>query len=354
MTSTSSKSTPAQRLIFLQKIQRLFEEANFTATYKFALLMALSDLAVEEGEESDSDLVLPMRRIAEKFIQYYLPQSAPYASGRPETYPQVLSQNLGAQAAIVKRLTLLREAGVRTIRDARAQADWHKHVGEVAKVVRNMPVKFLQNIGSELDPFLYEPPIGPNPLVLQVDVVDNLRYFHTIIHRLAKGAWLDHVRNNQRNLSAIGQSDDLEGFLFGSSRRDLSKVADILVDHQAGRCFYCGRPLRGRGDVDHFVAWSRYPRDMAHNFVLSHTRCNGQKSDLLAAREHLEHWLERNSSSGNSVFQDIENLGFPASLATSEKVAQWAYEQGVAVSAHGWIAEKRVEVVDRHYLDCFH
>ena len=38
-----------QQLAFLTKLQRLFAEGDFTATYKFALLIALSDLAVELG-----------------------------------------------------------------------------------------------------------------------------------------------------------------------------------------------------------------------------------------------------------------------------------------------------------------
>ena len=44
------KPSPESQLVFLSKLQRLFAEGDFTATYKFALLIALADLAVELGE----------------------------------------------------------------------------------------------------------------------------------------------------------------------------------------------------------------------------------------------------------------------------------------------------------------
>ena len=37
----------ATQLGFLADVQRVLEEGRFTATYKFALLIALTDLAVE-------------------------------------------------------------------------------------------------------------------------------------------------------------------------------------------------------------------------------------------------------------------------------------------------------------------
>ena len=53
-----AKAPPSadQQLAFLTKLQRLFAEGDFTATYKFALLIALSDLAVELGADDGAEL----------------------------------------------------------------------------------------------------------------------------------------------------------------------------------------------------------------------------------------------------------------------------------------------------------
>ena len=58
---------------FLIKIQRLLNEGGgkFTATYKFALLLSIADLAVEIGDDSGKPLKLAISTIAEKFIEYY-------------------------------------------------------------------------------------------------------------------------------------------------------------------------------------------------------------------------------------------------------------------------------------------
>jgi len=46
-----SAPSPEVQLVFLSKLQRLFAEGDFTATYKFALLIALPELAVELGQD---------------------------------------------------------------------------------------------------------------------------------------------------------------------------------------------------------------------------------------------------------------------------------------------------------------
>ena len=58
------KPLPEAQLVFLSKLQRLFAEGDFTATYKFALLIALADLAVELGDDSGEALELGHRGIA--------------------------------------------------------------------------------------------------------------------------------------------------------------------------------------------------------------------------------------------------------------------------------------------------
>ena len=67
------------QLQFLSKLQRLFAEGEFTATYKFALLIAIADLAVELGHDDDRPLALTHRALAAKFIELYWQQTAPYA-----------------------------------------------------------------------------------------------------------------------------------------------------------------------------------------------------------------------------------------------------------------------------------
>lgn len=72
--------TAEQQIEFLAKIQRIFSEGEFTATYKFVLLIALSDLAVELGRETGEPLSRYIKQIAEKFIALYWPTRRPYQS----------------------------------------------------------------------------------------------------------------------------------------------------------------------------------------------------------------------------------------------------------------------------------
>jgi 5-methylcytosine-specific restriction endonuclease McrA len=105
----------------------------------------------------------------------------------------------------------------------------------------------------------------------------------------------------QQNLDVLGETADLNEFLFGSERNNLAVVRPVLLDLQRGRCFYCQGGMAARSaHVDHFIAWSRYPTDLAHNFVLADDRCNNRKRDRLPAVEHLERWSETPPTARNS------------------------------------------------------
>jgi hypothetical protein len=72
------------------------------------------------------------------------------------------------------------------------------------------------------------------------------------------------------NGPALGATGDLEEFLFGSERADLSGMRPGLRELQAGRCFCCAREMTQPADVDHFIPWA--PVDLGHNFVLAKMR----------------------------------------------------------------------------------
>ena len=94
MAAPALSSAEAQR-VFLGKLQRIFPESDFTATDKFALLMALADLAVELGADDGEELVLSIRQIAERFIRRYWRQALSQGTDRANTPPGILVQSNG-------------------------------------------------------------------------------------------------------------------------------------------------------------------------------------------------------------------------------------------------------------------
>src|SRR5512134_95735 len=129
--------------------------------------------------------------------------------------------------------------------------------------------------------------------------------------------------------------------------RNVSRRRSSLTEVQAGRCFYCARRIPGRGHVDHFVPWVRYPRDLGHNFVLAHDACNSRKGELLAGVPHLERWLERNATRRAELDRIFSEARMLHDAETSMHVAAWSYEQVERVGGLVWIEGDRFEHLGR-------
>ena len=95
--------TPEEQVQFLRNIQRLLAEGLFVASYKFALVHALADLAVLRGDDTGAPLEIETREIAAKFVELYWRQSRPFTVGGVPT-GLVLQQNTGKQAAIISQI----------------------------------------------------------------------------------------------------------------------------------------------------------------------------------------------------------------------------------------------------------
>lgn len=337
-----------EQIVFLQQIQRLFSEGEFTATYKFALVIALAELAVERGDDSGQILDLNIEGIAEKFSELYWRQMAPY-QGDQAAVADLLHQNLGKRAAITSALQKIHHDSNGQWARAKSHPEWAACLRSVASTVRKMPIEHLQILGGIQQPFLYEHPSPPGVVRLKPGVAFNLRRFQGLIQQLAKSGWVGHVRNNRLNQTIIGKHDDLEVFMFGTSRSSLGTVAEILVQIQEHRCFYCQERIDDKAEVDHFIAWSRYPRDTAHNFVLAHRSCNNDKRDFLAARPHLDRWLNWLNIRGAEIGERFAALGFVSDSAATRHVAYWAYEQGVNAQCQSWLSKG---ITERLRSDC--
>ena len=105
----TEKPLPEFQLNFLQKLQRILSEGQFTATYKFAVLHALADLAITSDDNYGGPLILRTDDIAEKVIERYWRQAVPFHG---EGKRGILRQIHSGEAAIVKGVRILRRVAV--------------------------------------------------------------------------------------------------------------------------------------------------------------------------------------------------------------------------------------------------
>lgn len=342
--------SPKSQVHFLQRLQQLLSEGSFVASYKFALLHALADLAVRRGDDSGAPLRLSTREIAEVMIELYWRQTMPFPVAGGAT--RVLAQNTGRQAGIVNILERERARHGGSLQRVRQDSvKWDVIVGEVESIVRKMPLWKLQTIGGQTIEFLY-PNIGRGRSVeLYPGVATALRAFHELIVELVRASWLRYIR--RYNASALGETSELNAFLFGSERAALQTYRGILEDLQGGACFYCAGALGSVVAVDHFIPWTRYPVDLGHNFVLAHSGCNRSKSDYLAAELHLSAWLVRNRELRGELAWRFDRDGIVHDLPSSIQVAHWAYSQQAATHGRLWVRNKTMAPITSQWPALF-
>jgi len=258
-----------------------------------------------------------------------------------------LQQNTDKQAAIVNQLVEARTKQPSLAKLARNTKAWRSLVGNVAKVVRTMPLFKLQTLGGAPVEFLYPNVEISHGIELRAGVAFCLRRFHGLLEDLVRGAWIRFVRRLPANQSLIGEATDLSAFMFGSERDDLGAFVPILRDLQMNTCFYCGATLKNRKlAVDHFVPWSLYPNDLGHNFVLADETCNSKKSDALAAIRHLEAWWRRLEDHGPALGTEFDGAGLLHDAASSRRVTTWAYASAERAAARLWVKADEFVPVD--------
>lgn len=343
--------TPEDQVQFLRNFQRLLDEGLFVASYKFALLHALVDLAVLKGEDSGGPLELNTREIAARFVELYWRQSRPFqVAGQTTNF--ILKYSSGKQAAIISEIIDSQQShGGSLFRFRQLAPDsWSQLVVDVDQVVRKMPLWKLQTVGKERLDFLYTNADHGKSITLKPGVMYCLRSFYSLLRDLIQGAWVRFVQ--KLNADKLGNITDLATFLFGQERSNLDAYRPILMDVQQGNCLYCGKELPKQSQVDHFIPWSRYPVDLGENYVLAHVKCNSAKSDYVAAERHLHKWSERNSVHRQQLQQRFQQVALPCDLRATIQISTWIYEQTEKANGQVWVAEKTLEHLTHDWRKC--
>ena len=200
--------TAQEQLKFLKNIQLILQSGSFSSTYKFALLISLSRSAIEKGEDTGKSLTLEYTDIAEKFIELYWKQAVPYTFD--DEGQLILNQNNGKQAAIVNHIIQLRQSYSSLGLLRRDSMVWLELLKDVARTVKEMPVRYLQNINGQNFEFLYQLNQCGKQLILLPQVMYCLRQFSEIIEELCQKRWIDYIRKNSSNAPLLNKLPNLE------------------------------------------------------------------------------------------------------------------------------------------------
>lgn len=328
-------------IVFGQRMLGLLETASFTASYKYAVLLALLD-AVLEGvdERGDPPSVVHAVDIGRRVLAIYWPQTRPFTPAGP------LRQSSQRGSVVEKIGRYRREHAVGDLatvdaarrRDPGAFGALERDV--VATVVR-YPIPLLQKVGSGRRAverrFIYEygwaEGITPaavhhrafdDRMFLADDAGAHLVALAGLLRPVIQRDWLNFVARRNAEVEELR----LQQYLFGSDRIALRGLAEPLLDLQRGECFYCAASSIGGWQVDHFLPWSRWPDNTLDNLVVADRRCNNDKRAALAALEHLDRWWQRfepDSRMSRQISELAHARQWPRRAAATQRAARALY-----------------------------
>jgi len=114
------------------------------------LLLALSDLAVEQAHDSDVELELPVSAIADKFLRYYWFHTSPFPTLKARPSSQIPWQNTGSNISLLRLIKAAQERGL-SLPDAGRDPTWNRLRAKAATVVQQMPLFRLQTLRNNMN-----------------------------------------------------------------------------------------------------------------------------------------------------------------------------------------------------------
>lgn len=341
-----------------ERLLRVIDEGQRTATYKLALVLALIDACAERVDaEGRAPGSLHTREVAEHVVRLYLPQVRSYlgverSDGPLRQISSGRSVTLGAVLALQ-----IASGGAATCDAARARAPeaYERCLDEVELNFARFPVLRLQVVGGVLIPFLYD--VDWTERVGRAQLRDpaggRLRFRHgasdalvrlaPLIRPLVELHWVRQVARWNR---IDNESEQLHRHLFGAERVSFPGwLRSSLADAQAASCFYCGERLPATAHVDHVLPWSRFPNDAIENLVLADARCNGSKRDLLVGRDLLGRWVHRLRHEMDPVAAEAVDRGWLSDPERSAALMRAGYAH-LPEGTPLWLGRDRVATDD--------
>ncbi|MCM1497806.1 MAG: HNH endonuclease [Clostridium sp.] len=188
--------------------------------------------------------------------------------------------------------------------------DSDKRIKIIRSVANECKKYVIGALYDDFDGVIYSFDINGDGIILNPCIYEFMLKYKFELERLNYYAWARFLEKINEDNVLVRVIDKLE--LATPKREDLSIYREILrKEFGEDICFYCGRKLSNKVQVDHFIPWTFVKDDKIWNFVLSCPTCNRKKSSKLPVEKYLLKIEKRNrhvQCIQNSIVQiDFEN-----------------------------------------------
>ena len=306
---------PIDPVTLAEKIIGLLDSSKYVATYKWAALDAIIQIASESVEDSgEAPSYISAKKVGTRVMEIYWRQAVPFTADETGKPIFLRQSNLGKNLDIPQIIAEYRKTMSLTAKndslDKARQLD-PSGIGKLEREIQarviGQPLSKLQRFGngakSSEDRFLFdfswkdEESFGKihkegfdDSIRFLPGVAQGLLRIQSLLRPYLENLWIQKVADQNRDIT---DAASLEDFLFGAERTTHTKIRPYLVKLQSNKCFYCENTFTGQIEVDHFLSFSKHRNESLDNLVASCRTCNGAKSDSYVSVRHLTKWTAR-------------------------------------------------------------
>ena len=291
------------------------EACKKTSTYKFGFIKAIMD-SLFSGEMTKRGYELSFETLFSRFAEnywnlvtkYHLKQMRYNGSGELSSLELIFEK-------MVSKNSILSELDFSTL----SMEDRKKMVAEVTNKCKKNVVGALY---GNFDGLLYGFDIAERNIWLNPVAYEFLLKHKFELEKLNYYSWAKYLEKINDGDVLIRVLDKLDAAT--PKRKDLSVYREILRrEFEDNTCFYCGKKIEQKIEVDHVIPWKLVREDRIWNFVLACKKCNTKKNDKIPEKRILIQIMDRNETliEKTSPYIVEEMKGYSSELL----MRLWAY-----------------------------
>ena len=325
--TTAVFGLPDDAIASLPLLRHLVLNDEKSSTYKIALLRILAriaDAAAGAARHESDHVVVPMGLVALFWMRMYKPLIE-------NGLPQMPHSRLGVKPGFVTdsfnalRLVTPVELRVGAVFEGETARHLHRSLSEIARLIRDMPAKYLRWPASEqriFDVHLLRRMAAPSQLQVDEPFLWSFGELHIpapIWHALTRyNVWVEPVLvtewirliegyagNRIANARQLAQALLVWADPERDTRLARAAVTRIRAEGKPVYCVWSGQRLHDEYDVDHCFPFAAWPCGDAWNLMPASRRINNNKSNRLVTQATLEKSSDYITSWWSDAFLNI-------------------------------------------------